>query len=466
MNVQLCWFRNDLRIGDNTALWQALKQGSTLAIYIATPEQWRLHDDAPIKIDFWRRNLQQLQLQLENLNIPLLFFQVPYYRDIPALMQEIISSWNIAALHCNTEYPLNEVKRDDAIEHICREMGVKFFAYEDQCLLAPDLTLKADGQPFKVFTPFANKARTLLLSPASRQKNRNLSITNSEQFMNKLHRLTKQVRLDDIEWPQAESWWQKLWPAGESEAARRLRHFLNRKVKDYKQHRDIPSVEGTSALSAYLNSGIISVKTCWDKTDSLKAIDAVHTWRTELLWRDFYKYVMHHYPHVSKNQAWNSRYKDIPWRQDHTDFQAWANGETGFPLIDAAMRQLKQTGWMHNRLRMLVAMFLSKNLLIDWRWGERWFMQHLIDGDFSANNGGWQWSASTGTDAAPYFRIFNPIRQSERFDPDGVFIKSYIPELKAETAKTIHDPGKLRSDYVKPIIDLRFSRERALAVFR
>lgn len=465
MTLQLCWFRNDLRVADNTALLQALQKGPTVAIYIATPGQWLLHDDAPIKRDFWKRNLQQLKGQLEKLDIPLCFFQVADYQEIPSLLQRVMTGWKIGALHCNTEYPLNERLRDAAVERLCQNKGINFFAYEDQCLLPPDLTLTADDRPFKVFTPFASKARAMLEIFGTKSASGRPTKRNGPSFSTTLKALPGQIQLEEIDWPAAELHWQTLWPAGEKEAHKRLQHFLTSKVQGYKVNRDIPAVDGTSTLSAYLNSGVISIRSCWNLTQDAGHHQSVQSWRNELLWRDFYKYVMYHYPHVCKNQAWNERYSGIPWRRDESDFQAWANGTTGFPLVDAAMRQLKQTGWMHNRLRMVVAMFLSKNLLIDWRWGERWFMQQLIDGDFSANNGGWQWSASTGTDAAPYFRIFNPIRQSERFDPQGIFIKTYIPELQNETAKTIHDPARLLGDYVKPCVDLRFSRERALAAF-
>lgn len=466
MKVQLVWFRNDLRIEDNTALYKALSQGPCVAIYVATPEQWQRHNDAPIKIDFWHRNLKELQASLKKINVSLFFFQVQTYSEVPQLLKNIIEKWNVDSLHCNAEYPLNERNRDSAVKHLCQTNAINYHCYQDQCLLPPEFVLTLEGNPFKVFTPYANKAKSILEATGP-VKSYNMSIqADKNSNLGKFGALDNQLELSQIQWPKSKPWWQQKWPAGEHEAQQRLAVFVSTQIYNYKHGRDFPALNGTSSLSAYLTSGVISVRSCWASAGSESVDESIQTWRNELLWRDFYKYVMFHYPHVCKFEAWNSHYDNIPWRENHEEFQRWCAGETGFPLIDAAMKQLIETGWMHNRLRMVVAMFLSKNLLLDWRWGEKWFMQNLVDGDFSANNGGWQWSASTGTDAAPYFRIFNPIRQSERFDSNGAFIKAYIPELKLENEKTIHDPAKLKTDYFRPLVDLRYSRERALAVFK
>ena len=466
MNLQLVWLRNDLRIEDNTALIQALNAGPVITIYIATPDQWQMHDDAPVKIDFWRRNLQELEVSLQAMNIPLYFFQLATYAEIPDLIEKIIRVWKVSAIHCNAEYPLNERKRDDAVKVVCQNNNTLFQSYEDQCLLPPDFVLNAEGEPFKVFTPFAKKCR-MILESSGPVKSYGISMPEKrEKKLQNFEPLVQQCELKNINWPKATPEWQQRWPAGETAAKCRLNEFIENKIENYKEARDIPSLNGTSALSPYLTSGVISIRSCWEAAEVKREAASATAWRNELLWRDFYKYVVYHYPHVCRHQAWNKRYKDIPWRKDEEEFERWCHGETGFPLIDAAMKQLLQTGWMHNRLRMVVAMFLSKNLLIDWRWGERWFMQHLVDGDFAANNGGWQWSASTGTDAAPYFRLFNPVRQSERFDTRGDFIKSYIPALQNETEKSIHDPAKLDTDYFEAMVDLKFSRDRCLAAFK
>ncbi len=253
--------------------------------------------------------------------------------------------------------------------------------------------------------------------------------------------------------------------------------FCAEAIDGYAEQRDFPALPGTSQLSAYLAAGVLSVRQCLhaalaaNQGEFASGNAGVVTWINELLWRDFYSHILVGYSKVSRNRAFKPETEALPWRDAPEDLLAWQQGRTGFPIIDAAMRQLLATGWMHNRLRMVVAMFLTKNLLIDWREGERFFMQHLIDGDLAANNGGWQWSASTGTDAVPYFRIFNPISQSQRFDPQGDFIRYWLPELKHLSNKDIHQAKQLgglfeRNDYPQPIVDLSSSRKRALNAFK
>jgi deoxyribodipyrimidine photo-lyase len=265
-----------------------------------------------------------------------------------------------------------------------------------------------------------------------------------------------------------------LWPAGEKEAHKRLDNFINNHLADYATARDVPGIDGTSQLSPYLNIGAISPRMCLHKALSanISSKESVDAWISELVWRDFYQHIVYHFPHVCRGENFNHKYDKLVWDCDKKLQKAWMEGKTGFPLVDAAMRQLLETGWMHNRMRMLVAMFFTKLLYQDWRLGESFFMLHLIDGAFAANNGGWQWSASTGTDAAPYFRIFNPMIQSEKFDPQGAFIKRYCPELKSLSSKEIHDPWVLCPEKVKklgypaPIIDYAFMRAKTIAAFQ
>jgi deoxyribodipyrimidine photo-lyase len=266
-----------------------------------------------------------------------------------------------------------------------------------------------------------------------------------------------------------------LWPAGEAEALRRLNHFIEHHLASYAHDRDYPALEGTSQLSAYLNIGAISPRMCLHKALSashIQAKESVDAWISELVWREFYQHIVYHFPHVCKGLSFHQKYDSLEWDNNKKLQKAWMEGLTGFPLVDAAMRQLKETGWMHNRLRMLVAMFFTKLMYQDWRIGETFFMQHLVDGAFAANNGGWQWSASTGTDAAPYFRIFNPMRQSENFDPEGAFIKRYCPELASLSAKEIHDPWVVCPEKVKalgypePIIDYKTMRDKTITLFK
>ena len=256
------------------------------------------------------------------------------------------------------------------------------------------------------------------------------------------------------------------WPGGEAIAHKRLKQFAQEKIDQYHAGRDFPAHNATSQLSPYLANGILSPRQCFTAaiqanhgklTDGQLGVD---TWISELIWREVYKQILANFPRISMNQAFKQETEKWPWRHDQDLFSAWTKGQTGYPLIDAAMRQLHQTGWMHNRLRMVVAMFLTKDCFIDWRLGEKYFMQNLVDGDLAANNGGWQWAASTGCDAVPYFRVFNPVRQSERFDPEGVFIKTYCPELQSVPTKQLHDPFKhpIGLNYPKPIIDYRNTR--------
>jgi deoxyribodipyrimidine photo-lyase len=458
----LHWFRSDLRLHDNTALHTAAASGELLCLYIATPQQWQQHDDASIKQDFWRRNLQLLEPQLARLDIPLLYAEVPDYASIPGLLEQLLPALGIKALHCNREYPLNEHRRDQQVRQICQSLGVHMQVHEDQMLLPPEAVLNKSGQPYKVFTPYSRVGRELL-GLGSLQ----LSALPGRQTLPSFKTPKACHALQQLSWPAANKQWATLWPAGEDHAWQVLQEFAAEKVASYKQLRDFPALPGTSTLSPQLAAGVLSVRQCWQASLHCEPGAGVFTWQNELLWRDFYKQVMWHFPRVSKHCNWREDLERIPWRHDEAEFSLWCEGHTGIPIVDAAMRQLLHTGWMHNRLRMLVAMFLSKHLLIDWRWGERWFMQHLIDGDFSANNGGWQWSASTGTDAVPYFRIFNPVTQSRRFDPEGTFIRQWVPELAGLDKRSIHEPGILKPvEYPGPMIDLKFGRERALNAFK
>ncbi len=269
------------------------------------------------------------------------------------------------------------------------------------------------------------------------------------------------------------------WPAGSKSAQNILHKFCDTDLLHYKEQRDFPNLDATSKLSAYLAVGAISSKQCF--LEALYANENVFPgnnsnimcWIDELIWRDFYRNVIYFNPDICKGANYNKKYDKIKWNTSVKDYKAWCNGDTGIPIIDAAMRQLVQTGWMHNRLRMIVAMFLTKQLLIDWRKGEKFFSEHLIDLDFASNNGGWQWCASTGTDAVPYFRIFNPITQSQRFDPNGTFIRKYCPNLAKLNAKQIHDPSShcsaqaLRDmQYPNIIVDLKVARARALEMYK
>ena len=468
MQTQLCWFRNDLRVRDNPALSNALASGPTRAFYIATPEQWLLHDDAPIKLDFWRRNLIELSSELRKINVELLFFQVADYKEIPELLQQLLRCLKVSQLNYNRELPLNERLRDESVNEVCSRQGVKVSSFDDQLLVPQQSVLNKSSLPFKIFTPFARKVLSSIQNNPSLYEEQVSEARNTLTLtLPSAPTLPHQCELADISWPQPKQKWSSDWPAGEPAAKARLQTFVQTQISDYGFKRDIPSLNGSSQLSAYLNVGVVSVVECWRKAQNFFDNSGVDTWQNELLWREFYRHTVHHFPHICKHKTYRENMSYVPWRHDHKDFEKWCNGQTGYPLVDAGMRQLLAKGWMHNRLRMVTAMFLSKHLLIDWRWGERWFMQNLIDGDFASNNGGWQWSASTGVDAVPYFRIFNPTRQAERFDPEGEFIRHYVPELKTLKKNLIHNAGANKPlNYPAPMVDHKFARERAILAFK
>ena len=468
--MQLIWLRSDLRHYDNTALSAAATRGPTVAVYLISPDQWRAHDDAPCKVDFWLRNLRPLSDSLQQLNIPLLIRTAAAWDQAPAVLLELCQQLGIEAVHANQEYGINETRRDKAVAQALDAKGIEFHSYLDQLLFQPGSILTQSGSYFQVFSQF-RKVCYNRLHMAMPQ------IVASPKAQAPLH-ITRDPlpeTVDGFAVPGAAL--RALWPAGEEEARHRLAQFADEQIEYYKDQRDLPARPGTSQLSAYLAAGVISPRQCLhaalqsNNGEFESGSPGVSTWITELLWREFYKHILVGYPRVSRHRAFRPETEFLPWRDAPTELAAWKQGCTGFPIIDAAIRQLLQTGWMHNRLRMVVAMFLTKNLLIDWREGERFFMQHLIDGDLAANNGGWQWSSSTGTDSVPYFRIFNPQTQSERFDPEGRFIKHWLPELADLNKKQLHNPALIGglfgvANYPVPIVNLSQSRDRALSAFK
>jgi len=468
--MQLIWLRSDLRVHDNTALASACARGPTLAIWLYSPQQWRAHDDAPCKVDFWLRNVRELSDRLAELNIPLLIREADDWEQAPAVLLQVCREHEVQALHLNEEYGVNESRRDQAVSQALSQAGIALHRYLDQLLFKPGSILTRSGGYFQVFSQFRKVCleRLHLGLPA-------LQPPVEPQAIGRVAR--DPVPEAVAGFPPPPDSLRDLWPAGEAEAHRRLQQFVEDAVDDYQTQRDMPADAGTSQLSAYLAAGVISPRQCLHQAlahnqgEFDSGNHGVQTWINELLWREFYKHILVGYPRVSRHRAFRQDTEALPWRHAPEDLKAWQEGRTGIPIIDAAMRQLLATGWMHNRLRMIVAMFLTKNLLIDWREGERFFMHHLIDGDLAANNGGWQWSASTGTDAAPYFRIFNPINQSRRFDSQGRFIKQWLPELAQADEKCVHNPlpgGGLFADYdyPPPIVDLSSSRQRALDAFK
>ncbi|MFT3929663.1 MAG: deoxyribodipyrimidine photo-lyase [Spongiibacteraceae bacterium] len=459
----MMWFRSDLRIDDNTALHNALNQRQcSAAVFYATPEQWREHAMAPVKTEFLWRCLIELREALAQLNVPLFVRIVPRFADIAADLLALCAELKCDAVFANREYAINEMRRDEAIEKKLAESAIAWHCYDDAVLLPPAAVRTQQGQPFKVFTPF----KRALLERIGDSAMDCLKIKKAQAWREAPALPTYPYDSSTVS--------EKLWPAGEKAARKQLKNFIEHAIDNYQTLRDVPAEDATSRLSPYLALGVISIRRCVEaalavNTGQWQSGSAgVTTWLNELIWREFYLHVLAQFPRVSMHRPLRIDTEKVQWRTDEKDFRAWCEGRTGYPLVDAAMRQLLQTGWMHNRLRMVCAMFLSKYLLLDWRLGEAFFMRHLIDGDLAANNGGWQWSASTGTDAAPYFRLLSPIRQQERFDADARFCKQFLPELAHVGAKIIAQPGHpdlIATGYPAPIVDLKFARERALQAF-
>ena len=469
----LVWLRRDLRLSDNLALRHATEASDDgcVAVFAITPDQWREHDEAPAKVEFWLENLRAVADGLAAKRIPLRIVTVDGYDDLPKALLDLAGEVGADALYFNREHEVNERRRDGAVGDAFEEAGHTVEAFDDHTVLPPlAVRTKQDG-PYSVFSPYARawieRAKKAAIDPVPAPRKQSSVDVTSDPVPDAVDGFaTGTARLD-------------LWPAGEKPAQGKLGAFVQSRLAAYDDRRDLPGTNGTSTLSPYLAAGVLSPRTALQAAREANrnrfagGAKGPDTWISELIWREFYQQVLRAFPRVSMHRAFRPELDErVEWRDDPDALEAWKNGMTGVPIVDGAMRQLKQTGWMHNRLRMVVAMFLSKNLLIDWREGERHFMRHLIDGDLGSNNGGWQWSASVGTDAAPYFRIFNPISQSERFDPDGAFIHRFVPELEGVTGKSLHDPRRLGAierrerDYPDMIVDPKPTRERAIEAFQ
>ncbi len=472
MNKHLVWLRADLRTIDNTALAAACANNSAAVacVYFITPEQWRHHEVAGCRIDFELRTLQQLSQTLAALNMSLLIVETDNFQTLAQDLLALCQQHDINQVFFNKQYEINELARDQDVSALLANHNIETQSFDDQCLVAPHKVLTGDGRFYSVFTPFKKtwlqviQHQGFVIAPAP-SKRQQIWLTPSV-IPTHVDGFSSHIKADIA---------QVLWPAGEEAALDKLNFFVDGHLRRYKDDRDFPNLKhSTSRLSPYLAVGAISPRQCFqaamNEQQAYGHSAGIDQWISELGWREFYKHIMVGFPRVCKNQPFRIDTKDLAWRHDEDAFQRWCTGTTGFPIVDAAMRQLNTVGWMHNRLRMITAMFLTKDLFIDWRWGERYFMQHLLDGDLAANNGGWQWSASTGNDAAPYFRIFNPLLQSQKFDPDGSFIRRYVPELAHLDNKTIHQPHgqqqQLWLDYPLPMIDHKAACANTVSQFQ
>jgi len=431
LNYALVWFRRDLRIRDNLALFYAMQKNEVTGLFILDHEASKKHGVAQRQQDFIRQGMELLKTDLKKLSIDFIIIDTHKTSDIPTLILEATKKTKSKTLFYNIEYEVNEQARDKAVTVLLEKNNISVTSYHDQTMYAPGTIKTGQDGMFKVFTAFKNAWL--------------------KHFENNPFKILGNH-------------------VSETEAYHRLNYFIEHHLSTYDRDRDFPALNHTSKLSPYLATGMISLRECFLAAYPYKNKGA-ETWRNELIWREFYKHILALTPRVSMHKPFQMITEKIKWVHDEVKLHAWKTGNTGFPIIDAAMRQLNQTGWMHNRLRMIVAMFFTKNLWFDWRVGEAYFMSQLIDGDLAANNGGWQWCASTGTDAVPYFRIFNPITQSERFDPNGEFIKIYCPELEDFDKKSIHSPHERAPSlaeamkYPKPIVDLKTTRKVAINKF-
>ena len=417
------WFRRDLRLSDNAGLYHALKENQhVLPLFIFDTEILdKLEDAADARVEFILDALSRIKAEAEALGSSLLVLH-----GNPV---EIFKKLKPKAVYTNTDYDPYARKRDADVKQSLEERGIAFRSFKDHVIFEKEEITKNDGKPYTVYTPYSRKWKATL-------NTKNYTSFDALKFQSHLKKSAPLPfpSLTDLGFE----------PSGIPFPERTIRQSI---IEHYHLQRDIPGIDGTSRLSVHLRFGTVSIRKLVQV-----ALKKNETWLNELIWRDFYHMILWHFPHVATN-AFKPAYDRIEWRNDPAEFTAWCAGKTGYPIVDAGMRELNTTGFMHNRVRMIVASFLTKHLLIDWRWGEAYFAKKLLDFDLAANNGGWQWAAGSGCDAAPYFRVFNPYLQTDKFDPQGTYIKKWVPE--------VHTP-----DYPKPIVDHAFARERVLRVYK
>ncbi|MEI6020656.1 MAG: deoxyribodipyrimidine photo-lyase [Bacteroidota bacterium] len=422
--ITIFWFRRDLRLHDNHGLFLALKENkNVLPIFIFDANiVQKLEDPYDRRVDFIHQALQSLQTELKSFGSDL-----KCMHDTPIeAFRQLASDYRIDAVYCNYDYEAYAIERDAIIKELLHQHHIPFHTFKDQVIFEKNEVVKDDGKPYTVFTPFSRKWKARLSSSDYAAFD---TIAYSHHFYK-----TAGGELPDLK---------TLGFVKTDIVFNKAITVSTLLLEKYKSQRDIPSLQGTSKLSVYLRFGIVSIREL-----VRLSLPVSETWLNELIWREFYMMILWHFPHVG-NKSFKPNYDRIQWLQDEQGFKKWCEGKTGFAMVDAGMRELNETGFMHNRVRMIVSSFLVKDLLIDWRWGEAYFAKKLNDFDLSANNGGWQWAAGCGCDAAPYFRIFNPTEQQKKFDPDFKYIKQWIPEF-----------GSVK--YPSPIVDHDLARKRAL----
>lgn len=447
--VSIVWLRRDLRVSDNVALYAACGASARVCLaFVLNPpllESERMSE--ALKSVFFGA-LEDLRAGLRARGSDLALLRGDFAAELQALAKRIGAS----DVYYNEDYEPQAIARDAAVTRALQEQGVRVHSCLDHVYFGAEEVVRPDGMPYRVFTPY--KRRWL----DRRALGKRLPVPSDTLLQGKLLSAeeigkTQPVPASDPAFPRA----------GEAIARKRLLAFLDGPILDYAKQRDFPAIDGTSRLSPQLRAGTIGIRACVEDAFALRSNTppanhaGIDAWISELIWREFYQMILRRFPHAA-DSPFLPQAQQIAWEQPGENFERWCAGRTGYPIVDAGMRQLNTTGWMHNRLRMIAASFLTKHLLIDWRLGERYFEQHLADADPAQNNGGWQWAASTGSDAVPYFRIFNPVTQSRKFDPRGTFIKRMMPELANVAIEDIHEPRN-------PIVEHEAARERALAAY-
>ncbi len=424
--ITVFWFRRDLRLGDNTGLYHALRTGRpVLPIFIFDEEILEELPTKDARVAFIHKQILLLQQQLQGAGSSMI---VRIGRPLE-VWKELFTQYPIHAIYTNRDYEPYAIQRDAEVAALARQHGAQFRSFKDQVTFELNEVVSQAGTPYTVFTPYKNKWKSLL-TPA------HLSVYDTAPFKGCFYP-SSALPIPSL----------KALGFEESHLPFPPQSVDNEVIRHYDERRDIPSLDATSRLGIHLRFGTISIRQLVKKAMSLN-----ETFLNELIWREFYMQILGQFPHVI-NGPFKPAYGAIPWRNDQADFEKWKAGKTGFPLVDAGMRQLNATGFMHNRLRMLTASFLTKHLLINWQWGEAYFAEKLLDYELSSNNGGWQWAAGCGTDAAPYFRIFNPESQLKKFDPKAVFVKKWVPEYGTPA-------------YPAPMVNHKMARERCLEVYK
>lgn len=467
----LVWFRRDLRDYDHAALYYALK--ASKAVYCAfvfdTEILDLLTDKQDRRVEFIWESVKELKTALQENGGDLIILHGEAKTEIPKLAKQL----QVQAVFTNHDYEPSAIERDQIVAEKLQVQEVAFHHFKDQVIFEKDEVLSMSNKPYTVFTPYKNMWLKTVNDFYLRPYPVDLYVSKLAKPPAEIS--TTLITLESMGFSRTNLAQMRL-PTGMSGGKQLFDDFLER-ISRYKEARDFPGVKGVSYLSVHLRFGTVSIRHLARTAMQIGGAGA-QGWLNELIWRDFYFQILHHQSYVAEGKAFKTDFEALQFPNNTDYFKAWCEGKTGYPLVDAAMRQLNNTGFMHNRLRMVAASFLVKDLLVDWRWGERYFAEKLIDFDFSANNGGWQWAASTGCDAQPWFRIFNPVTQSERFDPQGKFIRKYIPELSACNDKEIHAPWLISAqrqatlqltignDYPAPVVDHSLQREQALALYK